>query len=171
MESLTNKINQYNKVVTVTSQDPLEDKLIHFLTEVVKQDASIAIIFVPRRKKEADYIQLNLTDNFIFEDALNCYEKILHAHFHSTVYSTCAAEAIALGKQNIMINIDNLSLKFFKNLTQNKDITDVANTPDEFVAIINQKKILSPDFITNQHKDIVMPDYEKNIDTLLNKII
>jgi hypothetical protein len=83
------------------------------------------------------------------------------------VYSTCAIEAPSLGVQNILINIDGLSKRFYGNVLNDTRVTRFADTPEEFVSVANSFEKLDRDTIVKLNEDFIAVNYEKNIRELL----
>ena len=98
----------------------------------------------------------------------NFYELTMLADFHATVYSTCAIEAPSLGVQNILINIDGLSKRFYGNILSDRRVTRFVDTPQEFVSIANDFEKLDRDTIVKLNEDLIAVDYEGNIRELLH---
>jgi hypothetical protein len=93
-----------------------------------------------------------------------------YVDFHSTVNSTCALEAPSLGVQNIMINIQDLSKNYYELILNNKNITRYANTPNEYVKIINNFTKIDKKTIQESNDDIIKSHYTENIKKVLNKL-
>ncbi len=162
---------QYKKIVSITSQNHyIEEQLIDFVIKSAKLDDTILYVFIPRTlgKSAEEY---GFPSNVILVDWLNCYEIIAHSDFHSTVFSSCAIEAPSIGVQNIMINLDNLSKTVYGNILTNSEITCYAETPNQYVDIINSFIKLKKNEIIYSNETIISPDYLNKLDSHLKKIL
>lgn len=164
--------SKYKICFAVSLQDvPAGEKLISFLIEAAAQNPNMAFILKPRRQSKIDIENsYDFPSNIMVIDDINVYELILSTHGHITVYSTCAIEAPALGKQNILINIDNKSKEIFGELLKNVKTTIFVNTQSEFQNCINQFKELPSSEIKAAHKNIITTNYKLNVDAFLAKI-
>jgi hypothetical protein len=151
---------KYNKIVAVSSQLTIDDKLIEFIKKTALLNNNILYIFIPRNILK-DYSNRNLPDNVIFIKNLNVYQIIIESDFHSTVYSTCALEAPALGVPNILINIDDMAKKYYLDVLTNSDVTRFVDTEDTFLNTIltwntkNNREIMEmhDNFYEKNHKE------------------
>ena len=133
-------------------------------------DDSICYILIPRQPVQTDYSALKLPNNVMVIVNKDFYELMAYVDFHSTVNSTCALEAPSLGVQNIMINIQDLSKNYYELILNNKNITRYANTPNEYVKIINNFAKIDKKTIQESNNDIIKSHYTENIKKVLNKL-
>ncbi len=147
---LSNKLSKYKCSVAVTLQPTYEKKLIDFIESIAAIYSDIAFVIVPREKSELTF----QNNNVITYSVLNCYEIILNCDIHSTIYSSCAVEAIGLNKPNILINIDNKSMEHLGFILL-EEKNKVVNTIDDFIKaskeldVIKFKKTLKNKFFNN----------------------
>jgi hypothetical protein len=167
--SLVKKLESYNRAVGVTLQETTEKRTIEFAVQAANLDSHIFYILIPRRPQEEHYSTLNPPDNVTVIKDKNFYELMAYVDFHSTVYSTCALEAPSLGVQNILINIDDLSRRYYRTVLNDSRITRYADTPQEFVSIANSFEKLDRDTIIKLNEDIIAVNYESNIRELLRR--
>ncbi len=161
----------YKRVVAVSSQIAIEEKLINFLIESAKMDLDILYVFIPRYFNKEYVSVYKFPDNIIIVDWLNFYEITIQADLHSTVYSTTAIEALSLGIQNILINIDDKANEYFGEILTDKAVTRLVETPKEFVSLINQFKLLDKTDVRKSNEKNIVPGYWQRVDDLLPKII
>ena len=162
---------QYKNSVTVSSQDIVEEtELLAFLKHTALKSKDTLFVFFPRHKPKDYYDQFNLPSNIILTPWLNVYEAIASTDFHSTMHSTCAIEAPSLGARNILININGLALKYFSYLLDGRNLTYVANTPEEFIAHLNLPP-KSRHEIINQNGYFIRPNYRLNVVNALKEIL
>jgi hypothetical protein len=167
--SLVKKLENYNRTVGITLQETTEERTIEFAVQAANLDSHIFYILIPRRPQEEHYSTLNLPDNVTVVKDKNFYELMAYVDFHSTVYSTCALEAPSLGVQNILINIDDLSRRYYGTVLNDSRITRYADTPQEFVSIANSLEKLDRDTVIKLNEDIIATNYESNIRELLRR--
>lgn len=163
--------SDFKKTIAITSQNHLvEFKLIDFVIKSANLDKDILFIFIPRTLGKTQE-QYGFPNNVIIVDWLNCYEIMSQSDFHSTVFSSCAIESPSIGVQNIMINIDNLSVTHFGEVLLDEKITRFINTPESFIETINNFEKLTRKEIVNSNKYIIMPDYLESLSNTLNSIL
>ncbi|MFK8046296.1 MAG: hypothetical protein AB8B72_12445 [Crocinitomicaceae bacterium] len=157
---------------TVSLQDVESgEKLVPFIINTAKKNQNIIFILQPRRKPKKYYTSTyNLPNNVVVSEKLNIYELILNTDGHISVYSTCALEAPALGKQNILVNIDGKSKEIFGNTLVEKTTTQYVNTEIELQDCLVNFEALSPKVIQKAHKDVLKSNYKVNMDSFLNRI-
>jgi hypothetical protein len=166
--SLAKRLENYKRSVGITLSWTDEKSSIAFVRQAANLDKRIFYILIPRRPTLVYYDTLNLPENVAIIKDMNFYEVITYVDFHSTVSSTCAIEAPSLGVQNILIDIDGVSKRFFGNILNDSRITRYINTPKEFVNTINTFEKLSKDTISKLNEDIIATDYKKNIRDFIN---
>jgi len=166
--SLAKRLEPYKRSVGTTLSWSDEKRSIEFIRQAANLDNCIFYILIPRRPTLKYYDTLHLPDNVAIIRDLNFYEVITYVDFHSTVSSTCAIEAPSLGVQNILLNIDGVSKRFFGNILNDSRITRYIDTPEEFVNTINTFEKLSRDTISKLNEDIIATDYKKNIRDFIN---
>jgi hypothetical protein len=167
---LVKKLRDYHRTVGVTLQETTEKRTIEFAVKAAHLDSHIFYMLIPRKPQEEHYSTLNLPSNVMVIRDQNFYEIMAYVDFHSTVYSTCALEAPSLGVQNILINIDNLSTRYYGTVLNDKQITRYADTPEEFVSIVNNFEELDRDTVAKLNEDFIASNYEKNIRELLRHL-
>lgn len=158
----------YVKVVAVSSQYTIEDKLIEFLRAAANIDSSILFIFIPREKSKDYYEKYNFPSSIKIVEEMNFYTITKAADFHSTVYSTCALEAPSLGVQNILINIDGYSKVYYGGLLNDPRITRYVENPEDFVSTIHSFEILPKQYVMEQNRQIFAPNYIQNVSNFLS---
>ncbi len=165
---------KYKKIAAVSSQDTVQGKLLAFLKEAAVMDRSILFLFIPRRPGRFS-IPKSLPDNIKvgmgIDLGLDVYEAIIAADFHTTVYSTCAIEAPALGTPNILINIDGKAREYYADLLSDTEITRFVDTPQQLVSTIAQWKPPDQEEIRARQKLFDMRDYEDLIAKAITKVL
>lgn len=162
--------SKYKFIVCVSGQNHYtEPLLIDFLNKVANLSSEILFIFVPRDNR-FDENKYNLNKNIYVSSGLNCYEMISLCDFHSTVFSTCALEAPSLGIPNNLINIKGLSKLHYENVLNNKTTTMYADSPEEYVQLINSYTFAGKNTIRDLNKHIIKPGYKENIQKVLKEM-
>jgi hypothetical protein len=167
--SLLERIRNYRLSVGITLDWMTEKQAIEFICQAANLDKATFYILIPRVPQEQHYTTLNLPDNVMVIKDKNFYEVAMYVDFHATVISSCALEAPSLGVQNIFINIDNLSKQYYGDILKDKRLTRYADTPKEFVEIINTFEKLDRDIICRLNEDIIATGYEENLHKFIER--
>lgn len=167
---LQHALNPYKKSVAFTAQTAYEDKTTPIIHEIAKSNPDIAIVYVPRDKKSEHYQSAGFPKNVLFADDLNCYEIIYHCDFHSTINSSCAIEALCLGRKNILLNIDNLSISYYESMLDAED-TKFANSATEFAQFVKQLQAGNKKTIYNKYTKLVTPNFKENVNQVIKKLL
>jgi hypothetical protein len=144
-------------------QEGLEKRLISFVCDAAKLDCSIFYILIPRWPQNPMYSSLNLPPNVEIIRDRNFYELMAYTDFHSTVNSTCALEAPALGVQNILVDIDGQAKWFYEAVLCDSRVTRFVDTPKQYVDTINSFPKLDRDTVCKLHEDFFATNYKENI--------
>lgn len=160
---------KYNKIVAISSQLGIEDKLIDFLKKSALISNKILYIFVPRNY-DKDYSYYNFPPNMIIISNLDVYKIIKETDFHATVNSTCAIEAPALGVPNILININNLSKNYYSLILKNPEVTNYVNNEVDFVNLIQSWTPRSKKEIKMLHSEFYATNYKESLKKVLELI-
>ena len=169
IKMLSNFRKKYKRIVAVSSQWTIENKLIDFLKKSASLSKNILYIFVPRNVNK-DYSNANFPENIIILKDLNVYQIVKEANFHTTVYSACALEAPALGVPNILVNIDGMAKKHYSDLLMNRDVTRFVDTEEEIVDVILNWHTRIKKEIMNLHNGFYKQNHKESLKQAL-KII
>jgi hypothetical protein len=163
------EIGKFRATVAVSLQDAFEREMISFVKDAAALDESICFILKPRQQSSKHYSSSSFPPNVIFFDGHNTYESIKECDFHSTITSTTAIESPSLGTRNILMNINNLSRKYYeKDLLS--PVTLFANTPAELVDIVNSAGLMSEDDIRASNSEIIGKGYESLLSAAMKEI-
>jgi len=160
---LSERFVGFKRVVGVTLQWTNEKRVLSFICEAAKLDGSIFYILIPRWPQNPAYSTLEPPPNVEVIRDKNFYELMAYTDFHSTVNSTCALEAPALGVQNILVDIDGEAKAYYGMVLCDSRVTRFADTPEEYVAIVNSFPRLDREVVCNLHEDFFAPNYQENI--------
>ena len=169
IQIFTNLKKKYKKIVTISSQWTVENKLIRFLKKSASLSKDILYIFVPRDINKY-YSNVNFPENIIMLKNLDVYQIIKETNFHATVNSTCALEAPAIGVPNILININNQAKIYYLNLLTNRDVTRFVDTEKEFVNTILTWHTKTKREIMSLHNGFYKENHKKNLRRALQGI-
>ncbi len=156
-------VSRYEKTVGVTLQWTCEKRLVGFISDAAALDAGILYMLIPREPQNPAYSDMVLPPNVVVIRDKNFYELMAYCDFHSTVYSTCALEAPSLGVQNILVDLDGLARSYYREVLSDARVTRFANTPDEYVTMVNSFRRLDRDVVCELHKGFFAPGYRENI--------
>lgn len=160
--------NRFATKICVSMSDSAIEDSLNYIIAAAKLDNSKFFALVPRSIKT--YENFELPDNVKVIDWLNVYECISLCDFHSTILSTCAIEAPALGVQNIIISIDSRSRKIFRGMLDDENITQFADTPIEFINVVDHMPRLTRDEIIVSTSHLILPEFKKNMMSFLEMI-
>lgn len=164
-------LKNYKKSFVVSLQEiDKTDRLIPDIINCAKQNTDCVFILKPRKLLAKTLEQKHgKLDNVIYIDDINIYQLIMQTNFHITVYSTCAIEAPALGKQNILYNIGNLSKSIFENTLSNPITTTYVNDLNELTNLVHNIEPNKTAEILLAHKSVIKSNYKQNIDRFLKQ--
>ncbi|RNL81626.1 hypothetical protein ED312_18630 [Sinomicrobium pectinilyticum] len=159
----------FNRIVAFSFQEPIEDFTFEFLNNVGELDPSILYLIVPRNPDLQS--RVSLASNIIIERKLNIYDAINMSDIHSTVNSTCAIEALALGKPNVLIDHMGLARSYYYGIFKDSlSVKFVEPDPKEYYAAIKKPDFPPSERISNEGKVFFEKDFKKNIIDLLRKL-
>jgi len=159
---------KYKKIVTISSQLTIEKELIIFI-KLAALDKDILYIFVPRDVNK-NYSEYKFQNNIMIIKKLNIYQIIKESDFHATVYSTCALEAPALGIPNILININGMAKKYFKEILSNPETTKFVNNEEQFLNTLLSWKPKSKKEIMGGHSNFYEQNHKENLKKALKLV-
>lgn len=163
----------YTLAVSVTGQNLQEHEgaFIEFIKEVVLRLPYVCFFYIPRSKQSNIFNYSNLPKNLINCYGRNTYEIIKATSFHTTMFSTCAIEALALGTPNILVNINNFSKKHLYDILGDSKSTVFVDTVDEYIKAIETYKILTKEDVIRDNSDFLLPNYKQNIRNFIRQTI
>jgi hypothetical protein len=168
--NLANRLARYKRVIGATLGWSFEKSMITFICEAAIMDDSICYILIPRWAQNPAYSRIALPSNVEVITDKNFYELMAYTDFHSTVYSTCAIEAPALGVQNILLDIGSQASDFWGSVLKDTRITCFVDTPEQYVDTIKNFMKLDRDTVCKLHKDFFTPNYKENIRNFVKTI-
>ena len=169
-EAVLSAMAEYKKTVVVTSQWSTEDELIRFLREAAAMDDSILYVFIPR-PGERGPVAASLPPNISIFEGLDFYHAAKFCDFHSTVCSTCALEAPALGTPNILIDIRGWAKQYYGDVLVDQDVTRMVGTPGELIRTVLSWQALPRECVIESHAGFYKPDHVRNVRDALADIL
>ena len=169
-KKLIELIRKYKKSVAVSSIPEIEHKQIPFIREAAMNNKNIIYIFIPRIPNK-NYSYANFPSNVVFFKHLDFYKIVKYVDFHSTIFSTCAFEAPAIGTPNILINIDNLAKEYLSVLLEDKELTKLTDSVNEFVNIILNWDRKNSDEIKKRHSGFFADNHREKLRIALSEIL
>jgi hypothetical protein len=165
-------VSEFEKSFLVSLQElDFGEKIIPFMIESALSNPNYLFIFKPRRSGVSYYDKFNLPKNIKVITHLNVYQLILQTDFHITLYSTTALEAPALGRQNILINIENKSKDIFGQVLFNDIATKYVDSVDEFNVLVKDIEVHAPKDVMAAHGGVIKAGFEENINDFVNKYL
>lgn len=165
-------ISNYSKSFVVSLQEldvPL--KIIPEIISVANNNLDCIFILKPRKKDKSYYLKnYSFPKNVVVIDDINIYQLILDTDFHVTVYSTCALEAPALGKINILFNIENKAKDILGQSLTNTETTRYVNNSEEFSLLIKNIKKTDEAKVMHEHGDIICSGYKNRVSNFIKSI-
>ncbi|HOY39445.1 MAG: hypothetical protein KBB11_00025 [Bacteroidales bacterium] len=167
-EVLQQKLSGYKLTLAFTAQDAFEEKVLPLIIELAQRKPEWAIVYIPRRKTEDQYPTLPC--NIIFASHLNCYQIIAQTDWHITVSSTCALEAPAIGKPNVLLNFENRSQLFFGATFSGKTHTRFVRDIDELITSLENDFIPNRSTIIDESNELFAADFKNNVINFISQV-
>lgn len=161
----------YSKVVVVSSQWTIEEKLIDFVNRTAAMDPSILYIFMPRNINTESYGAVEFENNIIMIDDMDIYQISKYVDFHLTVYSSFALEAPALGTRNILIDLEGMAQMHLGDILTDERTTRFVNNETDCVKLINDWHSVGRGNIMQFHKDFFEQDHVERLNTVITELI
>lgn len=170
VEEIIPEVMEYSFGVSITGQMlSVEQKLVEFMKEVAIRMPSICFFYLPRNSNSYIFRIENLPKNLVNAFGRDTYEVIRLTSFHTTLFSTCAIEALALGTTNILVNIDNLAKIHFFELLGNSETTVFVESVDEYVTSLNNFVPLQRKKVIELNAYLILAGYRENVKKFLEE--
>ena len=170
-EKIRTLSKNFEKVIAVSAEFDIEGEIIQFMNKVASKLNHFLFLYMPRNKKAIDYKDYQFEPNIVITDWLNSYQVIRQSDFHTCVRSTTALEAVALGTQNVLINLKNYAESYFKDTLTDNRITLFVNTEEEYVQALTTFPSLPKEEVMRSDNNIIAPNFKDNLQRVLHKII
>jgi len=159
--------SKFKYIISVSVQDMFLEDTVKFITDIAKINKNILFILIPRNLE----ISINKQNNILVFTNTNCLEIVKQSDFHLTIFSTCAYEAASLGIPNIFWNYNNLSIEYCNEYINDKNYNFIVNNKIEFSELLKKDFDFNKDKIITDNKDYFMPNYKKNMERFLKKVL
>lgn len=166
LTELEEKTKGFDLLVAISGQISFDYLLVPFLLKLANLNKNIAFIFIPRADNYFIKNTIPIPPNIFFINSLNTYEIIRRVNIHASIASTCSLEALALGIPNIFINLNDLSIKFFKYLEKYKYNYFIQNIK-EFNQIIKDFKRVEKNKVINEYNFLFNNNYKQSLSKAL----
>lgn len=151
--------------ICFTAQDAVGVEFIDWLNELQQLLPDVELVLIPRMKPFKWYIENGLKAGISYFKA-DTYHIIRESDIHSTVYSTCAVEALAFNVPNILLNLGEQAEQHFGNLRFPATPTWIVNSPAEFVEVLSSAKFKDRAHVANGEV-FFKSGFKQNLDQFL----
>ena len=140
------------------------DKLAQFIIEILPELEGIAEVIIQTRRTPAEVYKAKFKElEKIHFSEKDFYMTLLECDVHVTVYSTTAVEALTLGRQNILVNIDNFSVEQLDSKLGENEFTTVVEDVQSFVKAVKELKDVDKNKIIQSNLNNFKPGYKENV--------
>ena len=158
-------------VISVSLQDcDTGWELIPFLIKVAEANNQILFRLKPRRTEIPEYLaRFTFPSNVEFVDNADVYETILDSDIHLTAYSSCALEAPALGRMNILVNLNNKAKEYYQDILD-PITTKYVQSSEEFSELMHGLQLPEEQALLTAHSDVMCGNYMERMDEFLKSL-
>lgn len=169
-EILSGQLRKYKRSIAFTAQNMYEPETLPLICKAAEENSDVAVVYVPRDKKSSDYVDYKLPDNILFADHLNFYSVVQHCNFHATISSSCALEAPAFGKQNMLFDFKDRSSVNFKS-TLPVQYTGYFSDFSKLLTQAASCELIESNLIVEQHAFLVKPLFSENVEQFISHLL
>lgn len=165
VEEVIPEAGKFELTVSITGQNlpGVEERFVDFMIGVAELSPKVCFFYIPRNSDSAIFNIKNYPKNLVIAVGKDTYEVIRLTSFHTTIFSTCAIEALALGTPNILVNIDNLAKGHLLDILQDPKTTTFVDTVEEYVTTLNNFVPLQRDKILELNSYLIQSGYRQNV--------
>ena len=154
---------KYTNYLLVSLQETCQDKMVTFIIEAAERMPEFNFVLLPRTYEKRPS-NLSLPLNVFLEFKRNFYELLLDCKIHVTCYSTCALEAHAVRKPNILIDLlDSLGVNKVLQHDLDMKIVSCVRTVDEFAEKVYHYKTFDEDRKTKDTAPFIMFNHSERL--------
>ncbi|RKQ50954.1 hypothetical protein BXY85_1975 [Roseivirga pacifica] len=150
----------YQYTICVSGQSHLEEQLYGICRVIALKNSGLLFWYVPRRREwQPETLDDEALDNLIIVRDESIYKLMNTADYHMTCFSSCAYEALVLGKKNLLIDVNGQASKVLYDLMGDNQNNLFVNSPEEFLekfpafsrmgAGTNEKQFSERNYINN----------------------
>jgi hypothetical protein len=163
------EVSDFSFGISITGQNlpVIEERFIDFMAEVAKRSPEICFFYIPRSDRSAIFRANELPKNMVITLGRDTYEVIRLTRFHTTIFSTCAIEALVLGTPNILVNINNLARLHFDEILENLPATVFVESVEEYIRAIRNHVSIPKEKVINSSSYLITSGYKKNVEKFI----
>lgn len=131
--------------------------------------------YFKRRRMDRAYFDAHYTfpENWFFEEEKDVYELILNCEVHLTAYSSCALEAPSLGRVNVLYNLNNKAVEYYKDKLAEGFVNQFCDSVDQLERAL--KTAFSDKNSANEIKESnsknIQSDYTTHMDAFVQNLV
>ena len=161
--------NQYEKIILISHQDSVEEKLLNIINKLAINNKNVCFVVSIRHNKTQKKI-LESKENLVFLNSEDIYDMILVCDLHISIYSTFILETLYAGIPNILLNISKLSENYFSKILIPSNNIRYANNIDDVITLINDWPFNKKDDIKEQYSYLFKDNQIEQMQTILDII-
>ena len=135
--------------------------------ELAKLNPKVQFYFKRRSLPSEFYSRYELPANIQFEEKRNVYELIVDCDLHLTAYSSCALEALTLGRPNILFNLNDKAQSYYAGKLPASYFNHYCNSVKEMNEALTSMRDLS----TAEIKKSNVGNFETDYSVKLNQFV
>jgi hypothetical protein len=159
--------------IAVSLQDGAENlAILPLLIAAAKALPEVQFYLKPRRTSVAFYLeQYEFPVNIHFEETKNIYALMAACDVHTTIYSTCAVEALSLGVPNILFDHLGLAKSQLGSQLSENPFTYFAQDPADFVSFVKDLLLPRKDEVIASNSKNIACNYQANLKACVHTIL
>ena len=162
---------KYNNYLLITLQGDSYHKSIPFLMEAAEKMPEFNFVFLARNCGKA-FEGLTLPSNAFLEVKYNFYELVSDCKIHVTCYSTCALEAHAINKPNILLDLlDGGGINLILDYDLDSKIVSCVQEVDEFINKVRHYKLYKEDRNNEKKVPFIMFNHSERLRNALEAVL
>ena len=158
------KLDKYDLRIIVSLQLENGLEVLNFIKEVAEKSLNNCFIIAVRQDFQKTLLS-EVPDNIIFPTDLDCYQVAKLSDIHTSVYSTCVKETLALGLTNILINFGGKAASYYENL----EFLNIVSSTDEYIKLLNAYKKKDVEKVKESVSGFIKPNYLVNVKECVKK--
>lgn len=161
------------ETIAVSLQDGEENfAIIPWIIAAATALPGVDFYLKPRRTSIADYQQrFSFPENVHFEEERNIYALMADCDVHTTIYSTCAVEALSLGVPNILVDHNGLAKSQLGNQLLDNPHTYFAKDPADFISFARDLRLPGKEDVIAGNTKNIAHNYRANLKTCINTVL
>lgn len=168
---LSTEMKEKNSVAVSLQDCSTGEEAYHTFIELAIRLPDIHFHFKRRRLSLDHYKQISkIPSNVTFEEERDVYALICACNLHMTAYSSCALEAPALGRRNILYDLNGKARQYYSQKLPEGPSTRYASNLEDLCTIIPEmiKADIKEKDIRESNAANVLANYEQNLSDFVN---